>query len=148
MGAAITVLGKKDGVVKELTEYYKEGEVIRMCTMQKNACLDLICKDGRMRVAKPWMAKKTALKIEFKNMQTLFEICMAKKSLHEAFCEHRMTMSGDISGAMSVMRAVYFVEATLFPWFMAKKVLKRRIKGAAKIPTYCKLIFVRKVKEV
>ncbi len=145
MGRAITVLGTKDAAVEEMGGAFNEGEVVRMCTMQGTACLDLICLNGKMRYAKPMVAQDAVLKFEFKNIEHLYKLCTARLSLHEAYAQHRMTVSGDIGTGMSVLRAVYHVEATLFPWFIAKHVLKKRIKGAAKIPTYCKFLFVKRI---
>ena len=46
----------------------------------------------------------------------------------KAYAEHRFTLKGDISQAMSFVRCVDMIERYLFPYIITKRILKDKYK--------------------
>jgi aldehyde:ferredoxin oxidoreductase len=63
--------------------------------------------------------------ISFKNLECAFLMMTAQVGTARAYAEHRMSVKGDLSTAMSIIRCLNIVERYLFPTLIAKNVIKR-----------------------
>ena len=63
--------------------------------------------------------------INFKNLEAAFLMMTAQLGTARAYAEHRMSVRGDLTIALSNIRCLNVVERYLFPTFIAKNVVKR-----------------------
>lgn len=68
---------------------------------------------------------KETIAIFFKNIDAALLVLTGRIGIARAFSEHRFTVCGDISFAMSVVRSMVLVETYLFPRFMAVNIMQR-----------------------
>lgn len=68
--------------------------------------------------------KKADIAIYFKNIDAALMVLTGQIGIDQAYAEHRFTLNGDIFSTMPMVRALYTVEAYLFPYFITKKILK------------------------
>lgn len=64
------------------------------------------------------------LSIFFKNLESAFLIFSGQMGSPQGSAEHRVSLKGDASQAMSLIRCMDIAQAYLFPKFIAKNVLK------------------------
>lgn len=70
-------------------------------------------------------SSKADLVITFKNMKSAFLLLTAQMSTVRGYCEKRMSVSGDVMIATSIIRCMNIIETYLFPRIIARKVVKR-----------------------
>ncbi len=144
LSRAITVLHAKP-LIAAAAEKFAEGEMIRIGVMQKGPDIFFIKKNHRLIRLKADRGTPATLNMQFKSIDSLFKLCTARLSVHTAFCQHRMSVAGDLGQTMAVVRAMYYTEASLFPWIIAKHVLKCKEDDLPnKLWTYLKLPFAKK----
>lgn len=80
-----------------------------------------VLKFRRIRIE----SSKVELVITFKNMKSAFLLLTAQMSTVRGYCEKRMSVSGDIMIATSIIRCMNIIETYLFPRIIARKVVKR-----------------------
>ncbi|HNX59854.1 MAG TPA: hypothetical protein PKK43_12195, partial [Spirochaetota bacterium] len=68
---------------------------------------------------------KADMVISFKNMKSAFLLLTAQMSTVRGYCEKRMSVSGDIMIATSIIRCMNIIETYLFPKIIARMVVKR-----------------------
>lgn len=81
-------------------------------------------RNGRLRYL--GSKKKPAdLIISFKTVEAAFLVMSAQLSTPQSYAEHRATLKGDSTAAMSLIRCLNIVQAYLFPKVLSRRVLKR-----------------------
>jgi hypothetical protein len=126
LGRSFRSLSSKDSPVKEETDNWPENIVVVVAASPSGPYLCLKKTPGTVAYAGNVRAEDAGLFIEFKSIESGFRALTGLLSIHGAFAEHRFTLKGDIFFGMSVVRCLYIIEAALFPWFYAKRIIKRR----------------------
>lgn len=86
--------------------------------------------------------KRVDIAICFKNIDAALMVLTGQIGIDRAYAEHRFTLKGDIFSTMPLVRALYIVEAYLFPSFIAKKILKSIPKRTTnRLKIYSGLLF-------
>jgi hypothetical protein len=65
------------------------------------------------------------LLVTFKSVDVALPCLLGAKGVLDAFAEHRSTVSGDLTHAMSILRCLHIVEGYLFPDIMTRRILPR-----------------------
>lgn len=131
---------KNDKLVKEEINSWKEGFTVALNTGVKG--LNLIIKKENGKLLKLKQADNVDLEIVFKSIDVAFLMFTGRLGVSKAYAEHRFTLKGEISDAMSFVRVVDTIEAYLFPRFISKNILKEiPNKSMGIIKTYGKILF-------
>ncbi|MEN6570641.1 MAG: aldehyde ferredoxin oxidoreductase family protein [Anaerolineaceae bacterium] len=69
--------------------------------------------------------KDADIVIYFKNLECAFLMMTAQVGTAKAYAEHRVSVRGDLTLALSIIRCLNLVERYLFPSFIARHVVKR-----------------------
>lgn len=86
--------------------------------------------------------KRVDIAICFKNIDAALMVLTGQIGIDQAYAEHRFTLKGDIFSTMPLVRALYTVEAYLFPTFITKKILKSMPKRTTnRFKIYSGLLF-------
>jgi len=147
LGRSFKSLSSKKSPVKNETDNWEEGVRILVSASPSGPYLGLQKTNGRMEYISDKFIDNADLFIEFKSIELGFRVLTGFMSIHDAFAQHRFTLKGDIYFGMSVVRCLYIVEAALFPWFYAKRILKRRPPRVGKFAAYAGLIGNGKIKQ-
>ena len=85
--------------------------------------------------------KKPDLDIIFKNEKMAFRVFTGRMGIPQAYAAHAFTMRGSIQETMVICRIVDIVEGYLFPWIIAKHIMKEKpTKKCPSILVYLRLI--------
>ncbi|HEX3011700.1 MAG TPA: hypothetical protein VHQ70_06625 [Syntrophomonadaceae bacterium] len=124
LGRGFQCIAARDEIVKKEVAGWKESLVIMFQILPCGPYMSLQKKNGRLCYM--GLTKSYAdLVINFKNIETAFMVFTAQIGIPEGYAQHRFSVEGDISQAMSVIRCLNMVEFYLFPRFIAKLILKR-----------------------
>lgn len=96
--------------------------------LEKRKGILVYCKKGEN-------TKAPDLIISFKNMKSAYLLFTAQMSTVRGYCEKRMSVSGDITIATSIIRCMNVIEAYLFPYIIARRVIKRVPKISFSVKT-------------
>jgi len=110
--------------VKREVDSWKDPYTLMMYVLPKGPAMSLEKRNGVLRYLGSDRID-AGLTISFKNMEAAFLVCSGQIGTPESYAEHRATLKGDATGAMSLIRCMNRVQAYLFPYVMAKRVLKR-----------------------
>ncbi|MBW1988760.1 MAG: hypothetical protein JRI97_04355 [Deltaproteobacteria bacterium] len=124
MGRVLESAAVLDEDVKREVDSWKDPFTFMFYVMPKGPAMVAQKKNGLLR----YLGSEEIdadLVFYFKNMEAAFMICSGQIGTPQAYAEHRAALKGDASEALSVIRALNYVQMYLFPRFMAKKVLKR-----------------------
>lgn len=117
---------KYDENVKKEIDTWKEGFTASIDTGEKNIKLILKKENGKLLKIKE--VQNVDIDIVFKSIDAAFLMFTGRLGVSQAYAEHRFTLKGEISKAMSIVRCVDIVEAYLFPKFITKSILKEQPK--------------------
>lgn len=141
LGKAMCKLSILDESIKSEIEVYEENFIIQIKILPTGDNIKLKKQNNRFILLKNENLEKIDLVINFKNVSSAYDILTGKNSIHQAYCENRLIVQGDIHLAMPLVRVLYMVEAYLFPNFISKKILKSTPKLTVnKLRVYASLI--------
>lgn len=124
---AFKVSSKLDTNIKNEIDSWEDGLQIEIRTDKKGPYLILQKDNNKIRRIKN--ANKTSdICIEFKSLDVAFLMLTGRLGVAKAYAEHRFTLKGDISQAMSFVRCVDMIERYLFPYIITKRILKDKYK--------------------
>lgn len=131
---------KYDDNVKKEVNLWKDGFSFCVDTGEKDLKLILEKRDNKIVRVKD--KEKNNIEITFKSLDVAFLMFTGRLGVSRAYAEHRFTLKGEISEAMSIVRCMDIVEAYLFPKFITKKILKTQPKkNIGILKTYLLAIF-------
>ncbi|MDY3251021.1 MAG: hypothetical protein SOX32_11815 [Candidatus Choladocola sp.] len=117
------VLYREDSRVrKEINSWSPELTMKLVCG--PGGAVLAIRKDEKHGVAKIRRAQRAAITMRFKSVDGAFRVLSGQVSVADAYAAHQFSLEGDIYQTMSFVRCVEYLEAYLFPPFMAKRILK------------------------
>ena len=131
------VVVKVENKVKTEIESWEEGFSILIKTDDNSPSLYLVKENEKITRKK--MKTNADILISFKSLEASFLMLTGRMGVEQAYAQHRFSLKGDITKAMSVVRCIDIVEAYLFPRFITKHILKEITKR--KIPIL--LLYIR-----
>ncbi|MFR8104556.1 MAG: hypothetical protein ACLU8F_05735 [Clostridia bacterium] len=123
--------------MKTEIESWEEGFSILIKTDDNSPSLYLVKENEKITRKK--MKTNADILISFKSLEASFLMLTGRMGVAQAYAQHRFSLKGDITKAMSVVRCIDIVEAYLFPRFITKHILKEITKR--KIPIL--LLYIR-----
>lgn len=124
LGRGFQCVAARDETVKKEVAGWDESFSIMFQVLPRGLYMSLQKKNGRLQFM--GLTKSYAdLVINFKNVESAFMVFTAQLGTPQGYAQHRLSVEGDISKAMSLIRCLDVVEFYLFPKFIARKILKR-----------------------
>lgn len=117
------VVSKKDENVKREIESWENNFTIKIDIGIDNINLKIKKENGNLIRIKE--TDNLDLEICFKSIDVAFLMLTGRLGISKAYAEHRFTLKGDISKAMSLVRCIDIIEAYLFPKIIARNILKK-----------------------
>lgn len=124
LGSAMETAAILDEDVRREVETWKDPMTVMFEVLPAGPYMVLEKKGGRLR----YMGTKKIpadLVISFKTLEGAFLVMSAQIGTPQSYAEHRATLKGDVSSAMSLIRCLNIVQAYLFPKIISQRVLKR-----------------------
>lgn len=87
--------------------------------------VSLVKRGDRVRFLGTRAVPGAHLTIAFKHLDAALPVLLGQTSVAEGYAQRRMTMRGDITFGMSVVRVMLLVEAYLFPQLITRKIMQR-----------------------
>ncbi|ENY73530.1 hypothetical protein G114_02164 [Aeromonas diversa CDC 2478-85] len=83
-----------------------------------------------------WRASRAAptLCMTFKHPQTALRVLGFRLGINQSFCEGRVSVEGDLTAAMHLVRALEALESLLLPAFLARPLLRQYRAPERKLP--------------
>ena len=130
-----------DENVKREVDSWDNGFTAIVDAGAQNVKLIIKKQDGKLiRLSKTETAD---IEIKFKSLDVAFRMFTGRLGVSKAYAEHRFTLKGEITKAMSIVRCVDIVEAYLFPRIITKHILKAQPhKSMGILRTYLTILFV------
>ncbi len=124
LGSAMETAAILDKDVRNEVKTWKDPMVVMFEVLPNGPYMVLEKRNGRLRYL--GMNKMPAdLAISFKTLEGAFLVMSAQIGTPQSYAEHRATLKGDVSAAMSLIRCLNIVQGYLFPKIISKRVLKR-----------------------
>ncbi|MEW5736516.1 MAG: hypothetical protein AB1921_16850 [Thermodesulfobacteriota bacterium] len=124
LGSALEAAAAWDPEVRSEVESWRDPLAILMEVKPNGPYMALEKRDGVLRYLGPDKISAD-LVISFKTVEGAFLVMSGQIGTPQSYAEHRATLSGDASQAMSLIRCLTIVQAFLFPRILAERVLKR-----------------------
>lgn len=143
LGKAFSILPFYDTLLQQEINTLKEGMKIKVQIGKKGSCICLTKQQGR--IVREEKNDKVDLLIQFKGSRAAFFVLIGKKSIAQAYAEHRFILKGEIASAMSLVRSINRIEQYLFPKCFSKKLFqKQSSKELSFWKTYWVILFSKK----
>lgn len=124
LGRGFQSIAARDDTVKKEVAGWDESFSVMFQVLPLGPYMSLQKKNGHLQFM--GLNKSYAdLVINFKNIQSAFLVFTAQLGTPQGYAQHRLSVEGDISKAMSLIRCLNMVEFYLFPRIIARMVLKR-----------------------
>lgn len=127
LGRALEACTVLDENVKHEVEVFEEGSSILLKVQPSGPCIVMMKVNNKLK----FMGTEEVsadLSIYFKNIEAANLALTGKKSIAQAYAEHRFMLKGNIALGMCLVRCICTVESYLFPKFMYKKLSKTDAK--------------------
>ncbi len=127
LGRAMQSLSRRDATIQKEVASWPEGTTVLFKVLPASPKF-AFCKtpQGNLKYLGTRVGEQQAdLVIYFKNVDAAFLMMTAQIGTAQAYAEHRMSVRGDLTIALSNIRCLNVVERYLFPTFLAKRVVKR-----------------------
>ncbi len=136
LGKAFKALSKWENGVHKETQGWPEGITITFAASPEGPWMSLSKKDDTLHYHGGVKTASPDILIQFKSIDAAFIVLTGRLSIHDAYARHMFTLKGDIFFAMSPVRCMYLIEGALFPYFIFKKIFKRRPEKISKFRAY------------
>jgi hypothetical protein len=124
LGRGFQCIAARDEIVKREVADWDESFGIMFQVLPCGPYMSLQKQNGRLKFL--GLTKSYAdLVINFKNVDSAFMVFTAQLGTPQGYAQHRLSVEGDISKAMSLIRCLNMVEFYLFPRIIARMILKR-----------------------
>ena len=124
LGRALQSLARVDHATRTEVAEWEEGFTVLFRVLPRGPSMALRKEDGKLRHLGGGM-EKADLSINFKNIESAFMTLTPQISLFQSFAEHRCTVMGDLTRAMSVVRCISNALIHLYPRVISKRLVKR-----------------------
>lgn len=124
MGRAFQSAAKMDANIRREVAEWEEGFRLCMRILPDGPSMGLEKSDGRLRYRGKGDADAD-LVVQLKNVESAFLVLTPQMGSDEAFAEHRLSLIGEVSRAMSFVRCLNLLIAYLYPKFLSRRLMKR-----------------------
>jgi len=125
LGRGICVCARLDSRVAAEVATWAEGVRICLAIAPAGPAMSLELRSGRLRFIGLQAVADPGLLITFKHLEGALPVFLGMKSIARAYAERRMTLQGDLTFAMSVVRVMLIAEAYLFPTLITRRIMQR-----------------------
>lgn len=125
LGRGMCACATADSRVQAEVRDWEEGVCIALRAGPSGPAMAVVKRGGRLRFLGTRQVAAADLTITFKHIDALLPVLVGMTSVSRAFAERRMTIRGDITFAMSVVRVMVLVEAYLFPNLITRRIMQR-----------------------
>ncbi|MEW6673553.1 MAG: aldehyde ferredoxin oxidoreductase family protein [Thermodesulfobacteriota bacterium] len=127
LGRALQSASKLDAAIQAEIAKWPEGFSAMFKVLPRGPRMGFIkTKEGHLAYKGAALREDAAdMIIFFKNLECAFLVFTARMGTVQAFAEHRMSLKGDISLAMSLTRCLNIVQTYLYPVLIARTLIKR-----------------------
>lgn len=125
LGRGICACARLDSRVAAEVAGWPEGQRLSLQIARDRPAMSLAKEKGRLRFLGLQPAHDADLVIQFKHIEGALPVFLGLKSIGQAYAERRMTMKGDLTFAMSVVRVMLVTEAYLFPAHITRRIMQQ-----------------------
>ncbi|MBP2018975.1 hypothetical protein J2Z79_002391 [Symbiobacterium terraclitae] len=125
LGRGICACARLDSRVAAEVATWAEGASFCLAIAPAGPAMSLQLRAGRVRFLGLRPVADATLLITFKHLEGALPVFLGMKSIARAYAERRMTLRGDLTFAMSVVRVLHIAEAYLFPTLITRRIMQR-----------------------
>lgn len=125
LGRAICACAAADSRVQAEVRDWTESIRVALQASPTGPAMVLEKRGGRLRTLAPDGAPAAGLLIQFKHLDGALPILLGQQSVGRAYAERRMTIRGDLTFAMSVVRVMLLAESYLYPRLITRRIMQR-----------------------
>ncbi|HEY8347439.1 MAG TPA: hypothetical protein VIL07_09250 [Symbiobacteriaceae bacterium] len=125
LGRVMCACARLDNRVAAEVSTWAEGAGLCITVAPSGPAMALQRRDSRLRFLGLRTVPNATLSITFKHLDGALPVFLGQMSIARAYAEPRMTMKGDLTFAMSVVRAMLVTEAYLFPGLVTRRIMQR-----------------------
>ncbi|HLN60382.1 MAG TPA: hypothetical protein VK464_02440 [Symbiobacteriaceae bacterium] len=125
LGRGMCAVAAVDSRVQAEVRDWEDGVRIAMLVEPAGPAMALEKRGGQLRYLGANGAESADLVIRFKHLDAAAPVLLGMSSVAQGWAERRMTMKGDLTFAMSVVRVMLLVEAYLFPKLITRRIMQR-----------------------
>jgi len=125
LGRGMCVCARLDSRVAAEVSSWAEGAGLCLAIAPSGPAMSLARQGGRLRFLGLRPLPDATLLITFKHLDGALPVFLGQMSIARAYAERRMTMRGDLTFAMSAVRAILVTEAYLFPGLITRRIMQR-----------------------
>jgi len=125
LGRGICACARLDSRVAAEVAGWAEGQRLCLDIAPAGPAMSLAKQAGRLRFLGLRAAPEADLVIRFKHLEGALPVFLGLQSIAQSYAERRMTMKGDLTFAMSVVRVMLITEAYLFPALITRRIMQR-----------------------
>ncbi len=119
----LRVLYRSDDRVRAEMDSWRKGLTLKLVCGPGGAAL-AVRQDDACGVVQVRRAQRTDITMRFKSVSGAFQVLSGQVGISDAYARHLFALEGDIYQTMSFVRCVEYIEAYLFPGFMARRILR------------------------
>ena len=132
LGRALASASRIDADIAREVAEWEEGFSLQMKVLPAGPSGSWRKLDGRLRFQGS-AGEQADLLVHFKNLESAFLILTPQMGIHEGFAQHRMSVQGDLTRCMSLVRCLNRVIAYLYPSCLSRRLLKPQPETNRKI---------------
>ncbi len=125
LGRGICACARLDSRAAAEVAGWAEGQGLCLQIAPTGPAMALTKSDGRLRFLGLRAEPAADLVIQFKHPEGALPVFLGRQSIAQAYAQRRMTMKGDLTFAMSVVRVMLITEAYLFPGLITRRIMQR-----------------------
>jgi len=125
LGRAMCACAALDSRAHAEVRGWEDGVRIAMQVGPRGPAMALEKRGNRLRYLGATGVNSADLLIHFKHVDAALPVLLGMASVARGWAERRMTMKGDLTFAMSVVRVMFLVEAYLFPGLITRRIMQR-----------------------
>ena len=125
LGRGMCACAAVDSRVQAEVRDWTEGVRLTMQVAPAGPAMTVEKRAGRLRFLGARSVDAADLVITFKHIEAALPILLGMTSVAQGYAERRMTMKGDLTFGLSVVRVVLVTEAYLFPGLITRRIMQR-----------------------
>ncbi len=142
LGKGLVSCSKIEQAVKEELRFYEDGFLVELKVLNTDTKVAVRKMRNEFKYHGSKYNSPPDLSIIFKSYECALLLVLGKIGVHEGYAQHRFIVRGDFIQGMPFVRILYYVEAYLFPKFIAKNIFKEMPeRSSTKINAYLHLLF-------
>lgn len=141
LGKGLVSCSKIEDAVKEELKFYEDGFIIELKVFNTDTKVAVEKMGNEFKYLGSKYSMSPDISVTFKSYEAALLLVLGQIGVYEGYAQHRFMVKGDIIQSMPFIRILYYVEAYLFPRFIAKNILKEMPKrSSSKFKAYLRLL--------